>query len=313
MFKFLKRLFFVYGLLFTYNGYCDMKKINSIFDVINNYDVIFCDMNGVIHNGESLYPNVIKSMEKLIELKKKIILLSNAARPAEKVRESLLKMGLPEKSVENIVTSGDTLRSYITEGEGVFSEKRDEYKFYVLGDRGFIDSLPKNDITKKIKVVDNLDDAHYVLINGAIENDNEKEKILKDILSHEITCFCTNPDMVALKGNELIKCPGDVASALKKRACIVHEFGKPHKIIYDQVFKKYPHIKGKRILCVGDTVLTDVKGAKDCDLDSLLITGGVLTKTHGVDGGKDVDIIKKICAMHGVEPIYYTEYFGASI
>ena len=51
-------------------------------------------------------------------------------------------------------------------------------------------------------------------------------------------------------------------------------FGKPERMFYEYIFEKYPEIKDKRIVCVGDTLTTDILGASRIGLDSVLITGG---------------------------------------
>ncbi len=287
-----------------------MMYINSIFDVIGQYDAVFCDMNGVLHNGIDLYPNVTKTMEKLIELKKEIILISNATRTAEMVRESLVDMGISENSVKNVVTSGDVLRSYIVEGKGVFAELGGKYNFYVFGNAGFLDGLQGVSIHAQINVVENLDDANCVLINGVPANIKvENNEILQRLLNSGIPFVCTNPDHIALHGDSFVECPGYVSAVYKDMGGYVYEFGKPHRAIYDFTFCKYQDILvSKKILCIGDTLITDIKGAHDYGLDSVLITSGVLRKIK-----KEKTSISDICAMHGVEPTYYTEYFGVSI
>ena len=52
-----------------------MMKINSILDVIDNYDLIILDIFGVIHNGSELYPNVRATINELKQRNKTIIFL----------------------------------------------------------------------------------------------------------------------------------------------------------------------------------------------------------------------------------------------
>lgn len=286
-----------------------MMYINNIFDVIDRYDAVFCDMNGVLHDGVSLFPNVSKSMEKLIALNKEIVLISNATRTAEMVRDSLISMGIPGASLKKVVTSGDVLRSYIVEGKGVFSELGNEYNFYVFGNPNFLYGLQEMSMHAQINVVDEIYDANCILINGISANISmENNEIMQHLLTRQIPFVCTNPDYVALHGDSFVECPGYVAAIYKNIGGHVYEFGKPHRAMYDFTFEKYPELIDKRILCIGDTLITDVKGAHDYGLDSVLITSGVLRKIK-----KAKTSISDICAMHGVEPTYYTECFGTSI
>ena len=47
------------------------KEIKNLNEIINNYDLFFVDLWGVIHNGVNLFSNAIDVLKKLQELKKK--------------------------------------------------------------------------------------------------------------------------------------------------------------------------------------------------------------------------------------------------
>ena len=48
-------------------------------------------------------------------------------------------------------------------------------------------------------------------------------------------------------------------------------FGKPYSLVY----KLSTDIENKKVLCIGDNLNTDIKGAKDQNYDSLFVTSGV--------------------------------------
>ena len=48
-------------------------------------------------------------------------------------------------------------------------------------------------------------------------------------------------------------------------------FGKPHPTVYNLS----ANINNKRVLCIGDNLNTDIKGANIQNYDSLLITSGI--------------------------------------
>ena len=56
----------------------DEKGLRSI---VNEYDVFFIDIWGVLHNGINLFPNSVEVLENLERNKKKYVLLTNAPRP----------------------------------------------------------------------------------------------------------------------------------------------------------------------------------------------------------------------------------------
>ena len=81
----------------------DEKGLRSIID---EYDLFFIDVWGVLHNGINLFQNSVEVLEKLEKNKKQYILLTNAPRPNLTVIEYLKKMGLDEKKAQQVYTSG---------------------------------------------------------------------------------------------------------------------------------------------------------------------------------------------------------------
>ena len=92
--------------------------------------------------------------------------------------------------------------------------------------------------------------------------------------------LCANPDIVVDHGDTRIYCAGALAVAYTDMGGEAHYFGKPHAPIYDLARKRLTSITGQiiddtKILCVGDGINTDIRGAIAEDLDSLFITGGL--------------------------------------
>ena len=81
----------------------DEKGLRSI---VEEYDVFFIDIWGVLHNGLNLFKNSVEVLEKLEKNKKQYVLLTNAPRPNLTVIKYLKKMGLDEKKAQQVYTSG---------------------------------------------------------------------------------------------------------------------------------------------------------------------------------------------------------------
>ncbi len=59
------------------------QKLKALSEISEKYDVFFIDLWGVMHNGVRVsIRNALKVLEKLKEQNKKIVLISNAPRPA---------------------------------------------------------------------------------------------------------------------------------------------------------------------------------------------------------------------------------------
>ena len=54
---------------------------NGLRSIINDYDIIYIDLWGVVHNGIDLHKKAIESLEEIEKAKKKYVLLTNAPRP----------------------------------------------------------------------------------------------------------------------------------------------------------------------------------------------------------------------------------------
>ena len=64
--------------------------------VVNSYDLFFIDIWGVIHNGLNLHDDAIEVLNFLDQMKKEYVLLTNAPRPNNTVKNFLKKMGLDQ-------------------------------------------------------------------------------------------------------------------------------------------------------------------------------------------------------------------------
>jgi ribonucleotide monophosphatase NagD (HAD superfamily) len=61
----------------------------------------------------------------------------------------------------------------------------------------------------------------------------------------------------------------------------VRYHGKPHEGVYRRCFSLLPDIPRARILAIGDSLRTDIAGAAQAGIDSLLILGGILEEHLG--------------------------------
>ena len=86
--------------------------------------------------------------------------------------------------------------------------------------------------------------------------------------------ICTNPDLIVDRGNKRELCAGSVAMIFEKMGGEVLYFGKPFSEVYNQSIDT----NNKKILCIGDNLNTDIKGANFQNYHSLLISNGIHKK-----------------------------------
>jgi len=234
---------------------------SGIKSIVNNYDLFFIDLWGVVHNGINLYKNSIKVLENLAAAKKDFVLLTNAPRPNENVVNFLKKIGL-KKYFENVFTSGEAAHKHLV-------NELDKQKFFHIGPPRDFD-LFKN--FEKNKVL-NIEDADYLLCTGLFDDHESDLNYYKNLFSNHISkkMICTNPDLIVDRGEKREYCAGSVAKSFEEIKGKVIYFGKPHPPVYNLS----TNLNNKRVLCIGDNLNTDIKGANIQNFDSLLITNGI--------------------------------------
>ena len=234
---------------------------SGLKSIVSEYDLFFIDIWGVIHNGIKLYENAIKVLEELSNNEKKFILLTNAPRPNLTVINTLKKMGLDNFS-DKVFTSGEASKRYLLEN---FNNK----KFFHLGPPRDFDLFKTFEDNKVL----NIDDSDYLLCSGLFENHEDDLGYYKTLLSKHISkkMICTNPDLIVDRGDKREYCAGSIAKSFEEINGEVIYFGKP----YPPVYEIAADVCNKKILCIGDNLNTDIKGANIQNFDSLLITGGI--------------------------------------
>ena len=239
----------------------DQEGVKSI---VNRYDLFFIDLWGVVHNGIELYKNSIDVLDNLAASKKDFVLLTNAPRPNATVIKFLKKIGL-KKYFENVFTSGEAAHQYLV------SEFYKQKFFHIGPPRDF--DLFKN--IEKNNVV-NIEDCDYLLCTGLFDEHENDLSYYKNLLSNHISkkLICTNPDLIVDRGEIREYCAGSVAKTFEEIKGRVIYFGKPHPPVYNLS----TNTKDKKVLCIGDNLNTDIKGANVQNFDSLLITNGIHKK-----------------------------------
>ena len=236
----------------------------GVKSIVKRYDLFFIDLWGVIHNGIKLYENSIDVLDNLTAAKKDFVLLTNAPRPNLTVISFLKKIGL-KKYFENVYTSGEAAHKYLI---SEFNKK----KFFHIGpprDYDLFKNIENNNFL-------NIEDADYILCTGLFDDQENDLNYYKNLLSNHISkkMICTNPDLIVDRGEQREYCAGSVAKSFEEIKGKVIYFGKPHPPVYNLS----TNIKNKRVLCIGDNLNTDIKGANIQNFDSLLITNGIHRK-----------------------------------
>ncbi len=262
-----------------------MKKLQHLSEIYKSYDKFIIDLWGVMHNGILLNKNAMEAVDNLLEESKKIVFLSNAPRPSQKVKEYLKKMKMKEKHLKDVITSGEAAMNAI-------NENRFGKLFYHLG--------PSRDESIFYKIKNNktnLEKSDFILCTGLFdehENDlNFYNNLLERSLSKKL--ICTNPDLTVHRGEKEEYCAGSIARVFELLGGSVVYFGKPHKEIYKMCFNSE-----EKVLAIGDNLRTDIKGANNLNIDSIFICNGVHRNEFENEGE-----IKKLLDKYKVKAKYF--------
>ena len=263
-----------------------------------NYDVVLSDVWGVIHNGVAAFPEACEALSRFRAKGGSVALITNAPRPGAVVVKLLDRLAVPHDAYDAIVSSGDVTRAVMAArpGKAVFhiGPERDLPIFDGLGLR----FVP-------------YEAADYVvctgLANDEFETPEHYRELLTKIRARGLFMLCGNPDLVVERGDELLYCAGALADLYGTLGGEVFYAGKPHRPIYDQALERIAGLRGvatplARVLAIGDSVRTDLKGASDCGIDCLFVTAGIHAEELGDRHAPDPEALRKLFAEAGVAP-----------
>jgi HAD superfamily hydrolase (TIGR01459 family) len=277
------------------------RLIHGLSDLAGAYDVILSDIWGVIHNGREHFPGPCAALARWRAERGPVVLISNAPRPASDVLPQLDALGVPRDTFSAIVTSGDTTRHVLeTYGQGP------AWRIGPDRDAPLYEGLPLTFAP--------LEEARLIALTGPDDDDVEGPEDYRERLAaaaaRKLPMVCANPDIVVQRGDRLVYCGGALAALYESLGGPVRMAGKPHAPIYAAAIAEAERLLGhpvdrKRVLCVGDGVVTDIRGANAQDLDVLFIASGIHgDAAKGPDGALSDAGVASLLAPEGVTANY---------
>ena len=239
--------------------------------LLADYDLLLCDVWGVIHNGMESFPPACEALKRARDNGKTVLLISNSPRPADGVVPQLDALHVPRESYDGMVTSGDVTRAAIIErpGQSVFhlGPPRDLPIYQAL-------NVELKDVAT----------ADYVVCSGLFDDTKETPEdyraMLERMTARGLFMLCANPDVVVERGSELVYCAGALADLYQSMGGDVFYAGKPYAPIYQRTLARAKSLRGgevplHRVLAIGDSVRTDLTGAASLGVDCLFLTAGI--------------------------------------
>ena len=261
------------------------KVIGTFSEISDKYTAVICDLWGCLHNGVKSFPEALRALEDFKASDGIVVLVTNAPRPIANVEYQIASLGIKETHYDMLLTSGELTSKYIQN-----ISKSKVSIFHIGGKRHH--SIYKEMIREKKISIDIDDVAQADLIvctepfNPSKDRLSDYEKTFKVGIDKKLTLLCANPDLVVDVGEKREMCAGSLSSLYESMGGKVIYFGKPHNNIYQEAYSflnKASKSKAASILCIGDGINTDIKGANNEKLDSLLVVGGLLKNKHLIE------------------------------
>ena len=271
--------------------------VRSFADIAGDYDLVLCDVWGVLHDGLKAFPAAGEALTRFREKGGRVVLVSNAPRPGAVVTRQLDDYGVPRTAYDDVRTSGDLSRAIVAENGA--------RPFHHIGperDLGLFGGLEGRATT--------LEEAEYVVCTGLFDDETETAETYADTLEamreRDLLMICANPDLVVERGHQLIVCAGAIAAAYEDLGGRTITPGKPHRPIYDAALALGEELLGRpvdrrRVIGVGDAIRTDVAGGHGAGIDTLLVARGI----HALELGASHDRIDPDFALAwaGAQPV----------
>ena len=280
--------------------------VNALPDISAQYDALFVDLWGCVHNGVRAFDAANKA---LIEYRAGggiVVLVTNSPRPRAQVEQQLADFGLARDAWDSIASSGDSARSAFFLGAV-------GQKIYFIGTDA---ELP---FFEPLKLIDDpiqtehvpIEEAEGIVCTGLPTADGTPDDVRAPLLYAKqkgLKLLCANPDIIVDRGDKREWCAGAVAQAYTEMGGTSLYFGKPHAPIYDLARRRLsairPNIPDDRILAIGDGITTDIQGAIGEGIDSLFITGGLAAKETATVTQPDPEKLSQYVLEKQLDPTF---------
>ena len=264
----------------------------------SSYDVVLCDVWGVVHNGIAA---TASSCDALIRFRRQggsVVLITNAPRPGQFVMNFIDRLQVPREAYDGIVSSGDVTRAVVAERAG-------QSVFHIGPER----DLPIFEgLDVRMAPVERADFAVCSgLFDDTVETPQDYQDLIETMRKRRLFMVCANPDVVVERGEHLVYCAGAIADLYFAAGGEVLYAGKPYRPIYEQAVALAQRTRGRpvdlhRVLAIGDSVRTDLKGAAAFGIDFLFVTAGIHAEELGGRENPDAAALHDIFAAAGLYP-----------
>lgn len=240
---------------------------DGLSQIAGRYDHFIIDVWGVLHDGINAYAGAANAMKWLKAEGKQTLLLSNSPNRKSRVVEKVVTpIGIPPSDYDHILTSGEAAWAHMRENHV-------GQKVYTFWDDEKPTALEDLDCTRVYDVREA--DFMYGALVPYDAMFSQYVDVLSLALERRIPFVCGNPDRVVGHGDSLHLCVGSLAEWYEKQGGPVIWIGKPYRPVYDQAWAMLGKPDKSKIIAIGDSLVTDVAGARTFGCDVLWNVTGI--------------------------------------
>lgn len=251
-------------------------------DLLDRYDAFCFDGYGTLYNrGSFVYEGALDWYTMLRAAGKQMRLITNAASDVDSVLAADAgKRGFAFSETETI-SSGSLLKDLCAELRGCGKAVREVYYIGRETGKHVLENCGIKAVAPAVEPVEPI-----VAISSAKDTPETYEQVVKILRRPGSMLLVLNSDAWAPKipGDDGMTVREPVSGELSERlrrdsmceanggaGCETYYLGKPFPAIWEKVKRSLP--EGSRVLMVGDTLGTDVLGARIAGFDSALVVG----------------------------------------
>ena len=230
----------------------------------DGYDLAMLDLDGVVYIGPAAVPGAAAALQKALAAGMQLAYVTNnASRPPGVVADHLRDLGVPVED-GHVVTSAQAASRLLAD------ELEPGSKVFVIGGRGLFEAL----LDEGLVPVQSTDDAPVAVASG-YDADLRWRTVTEGAILVKQGLFWVASNMDLSVPTARGHGPGNgvlveaVAGFADRRPVVA---GKPLPPLFEETRRR---VGGDRPLVVGDRLDTDIEGANNTGLDSLLVMTGV--------------------------------------
>jgi len=283
-----------------------IKPIVNISKLVEEYDVFFISLMGVLHKDAGVKRDAIDAIKKLKQKNKKVVVVTNTPSRVKYIIEDLEKENVDMSLFDGIVSSGEILHYLLKTKSRDFSSMGNKY--YQIGKPEKTGVFDDVDYQK----TENINEADFIYmshINSSSDRVEDYLQVLEYGISRNIPFLCAMNDTASYYNGDIGIAPGAIAEQYALLGGKIITVGKPQSQIFDYCLEGLNITDKSKVIMIGDCITTDIKGANLASIDSVLISHGIHVSYLGEGFIPDVERTRNISSEYEAYPDWVISQF----